>query len=68
MLAIAIQTAGPNGLKFLEEPVSTSGVGKAKKDFIKQIDFFLSKFFFFFTSNAKHFSYYEVLGVIIIMK
>jgi len=47
MLAIAIQTAGPNGLKFLEKPVSTSGVAKAKKDFIKKSILFFQKSIFF---------------------
>ena len=47
MLAIASQTAGPNGLKFLEKPVSTSGVAKAKKDFIKKSILFFQKSIFF---------------------
>ena len=71
MLAIASQTAGPNGLKFLEKPVSTSGVAKAKKDFIKKsILFFQKSIFFCFTFDLKKFHEQRqaLQLVIIIMK
>ena len=56
MLSIASQTAGPNGLKFLEKPVSTSGVAKAKKDFIKKSILFFQKSIFVFYIRSKKIS------------